>query len=138
MVDLKLEEGRYETCQMCGRPEIRFVHVMRHPNVSECFNVGCVCAEKMSDDYKGPKARESKLISRAAQRARWLTRKGWKLSSKGHPYINVKGVNLGVKSINNRWMYRIGDRFSSTRYNSMDEAKLALFDDWIQTQVEDR
>lgn len=67
--------NRYATCQMCGNEKIRYVHIMKHPDLDENFDVGCVCAEKMSSDYEGPKRREAKLRNRAARRTRWLQRK---------------------------------------------------------------
>ncbi len=70
------------TCQMCGNEKIRYVHIMEHPDLDESFDVGCVCAEKMSGDYEGPKRREAKLRNRAARRTRWLQRK-WRVSPRG-------------------------------------------------------
>ena len=56
VVDLRADGGPadetdYATCQMCGNEKIRYVHIMEHPDLDENFEVGCVCAEKMSDDY---------------------------------------------------------------------------------------
>jgi len=68
------EETNYATCQMCGNEKIRYVHFMEHPDLEEQFDVGCVCAEKMSGDYTGPKVRENRLRNRAVRRTRWLTR----------------------------------------------------------------
>ena len=58
VVDLRADgesadETDYATCQMCGNEKIRYVHIMEHPDLDENFEVGCVCAEKMSDDYEG-------------------------------------------------------------------------------------
>jgi hypothetical protein len=55
VVDLRADgepadETDYATCQMCGNEKIRYVHIMEHPDLEENFEVGCVCAEKMSDD----------------------------------------------------------------------------------------
>ncbi len=75
VVDLRADgesadETDYATCQMCGNEKIRYVHIMEHPDLDENFDVGCVCAEKMSGDYEdeGPKRREAKLRNRAARR----------------------------------------------------------------------
>lgn len=87
-------ETDYAACQMCDNEKIRYVHIMEHPDLDESFDVGCVCAEKMSDDYEGPKRREAKLHNRAARKTRWL-----------------------------RWGYRIGNRFSTKTYATKDEAK---------------
>lgn len=122
------EETDYAICQMCGNEKIRYVHVMRHPDFDEQFNVGCVCAEKMSGDSVGPKQRETKLRNRSIRKMRWLTRK-WRVSSKGNSFLNVDGYNVGVhQNKAGRWGYRIHDRFSTKTYSSKDEAKLALFD----------
>ena len=99
---------------------------MEHPNLDEHFEVGCVCAEKMSDDYEGPKRREARLRNRAARRTRWLRRK-WRVSAKGNSFLNLKGYN------------KIGDRFGPRTYSTVNEAKLALFDDfWVVTQDDKR
>lgn len=62
------EETDYATCQMCSNGKICYVHIMEPPDLDENFNVGCVCAEKMSGDYKGPKRRENRLRNRAVRR----------------------------------------------------------------------
>jgi hypothetical protein len=36
-------EANYETCMMCGKEKIRFVHLVSHPEVKNKFRVGCVC-----------------------------------------------------------------------------------------------
>lgn len=144
VVDLRADggpadEADHATCEMCGHEKIRYVHVMEHPDVDDQLKVGCICAEKMSDDYTGPKAREGRLRNRAVRRTRWLTRK-WKRSAKGNSFLNVEGYNLVVyPTRTNRWGYNIGSRFGPKTYPTRDEAKLALFDDfWIQTQDDDR
>ena len=49
------EEIPYEQYEMCGNERIRFVHLMQHPDYPHELRVGCVCAEKMSDDYVNPR-----------------------------------------------------------------------------------
>jgi len=129
------DETSYETCQMCGHEKIRFVHVMEHTDQEDSLRVGCVCAEKMSGDYVGPKQREAKLRNRAARRTRWLQRK-WRVSAKGNSFMNVDGYNLGVHmNQSKRWGYRIDSRFGMKTFATKDEAKLALFDDfWATTE----
>lgn len=131
--------SEYATCQMCGNEKIRYVHIMEHSDVEDPFEVGCVCAEKMSDDYEGPRRRENRLKNRAARRTRWLQRT-WRVSAKGNSYLNVEGHNLVVyPTRTNRWGYKFGNQFGARTYSTADEAKLALFDDfWTQTQDDDR
>lgn len=123
------EDTAYATCEMCGQEHIRFVHTMEHP-AHPSLQVGCICAEKMSGDYLNPRRLETKLRNRASRRTKWLKRR-WRTSSKGNPYINADGHNIGVlpsRMRSGHWKYRIDGTFSSRSYPSVDEAKLALFD----------
>jgi hypothetical protein len=54
-----------ELCGMCESVQIRFVHLMEHPDYAETLGVGCICAEHMEQDYIGPRLREKKLQSKA-------------------------------------------------------------------------
>ncbi len=151
VVDLRADgesadETDYATCQMCGNEKIRYVHIMEHPDLDENFDVGCVCAEKMSGDYEGPKRREAKLRNRAARRTRWLQRK-WRVSAKGNSFLNVDGLQPRVPASTWQFNQALGlpdrewRRFGQHRktYATKDEAKLALFDDfWAATQDDDR
>jgi hypothetical protein len=121
-------------CEMCEVQHIRYVHTMTHPDYVTELNVGCVCAEKMEDDYVGPRLREKALRSAAGRKKRWLTRK-WQRSARGNAYINTDGFNITVYS--NRdgtWGGRILERASGRslpskkRYPTEDAAKLAAFD----------
>ena len=133
------DEADYATCEMCGNERIRYVHIMEHADVENRFNVGCVCAEKMADDYTGPRVRETRLRNRSARRTRWLQRQ-WRVSAKGNSFLNLEGYNLVVyPTKTQRWGYKIGDRFGTRTFATVAEAKLALFDDfWAQTQDDDR
>lgn len=70
VIDLK-EDGNseYEKCEMCGNENVRFIHVMKHADVPYSLRVGCVCAEKMSDDYVNPRKYESALRNKAKRKA---------------------------------------------------------------------
>jgi hypothetical protein len=121
-------EDATHTCEMCGKEQIRYVHALSHPD-HHSLDVGCICAERMTEDYFGPKDREATLKNRTARRSKWLTRR-WRVSAKGNEFINVNGRNLGVipDSRGFGWRYRIEDSFSAKRYESSDLAKLAMFD----------
>ncbi len=130
------DETVYATCQMCGNERIRFVHVMRHVEYGQ-LEVGCICAEKMSEDYVGPRQRESGLRNKAAREAKWLTRK-WRRSSKGNQFLNIDGMNLVIfpnRFKPGRWNFGIDGEFSRESYATPEEAKLALFEEfWDRTQ----
>jgi len=66
--DQSEDETCYEICMMCGNEKIRYVHIVSHPNVSEEFKVGCVCAEKMTNDYTSPRHIENKLKNKTNRR----------------------------------------------------------------------
>ena len=124
------DSPRYEVCQMCGNEQVRYVHVLDHDDVAESIEVGCVCAENLCEDYSdsGPRARERRLVNRAARRNKWLKRK-WRHSAKGNDFLNVEGNNVVVyQQKSGRWGYRINSTFSVASYPTEDAAKLALFD----------
>jgi|WetSurMetagenome_2_1015567.scaffolds.fasta_scaffold301272_1 hypothetical protein len=126
------EETSYGVCEMCGQEKIRFAHHMTHPDVNRNFIVGCICAEKMSNDYVSPKLREQELRNRASNKSRWLTRK-WRRSSNGNEYINVKNhFVLIYQQHDKRWKFMIKKngqpQWDNHVYHEINEAKLASFD----------
>jgi len=110
---------------------------MEHPNYSESFDVGCICAENMESDYTAPRRRERALRNAAQRRRRWLSRK-WKVSAKGNAYLNTDELNITVfRKTSLLWGARIEDLLtgqsvtSKRRYTTEDAAKLAAFDAMI-------
>src|SRR5262249_10576368 len=105
------------------------VHILSHGAYPGEIRVGCMCAEQLTEDYVTPRRREHELRSRAARRERWLTRH-WKLSQKGHEYLNTRdGHNVGIFEIEGgrfkAWIDKQRGRFE---YASADKAKLGIFD----------
>jgi hypothetical protein len=129
------EETVYATCEMCGNEKIRYVHIMEHQGLDGSLKVGCVCAEKMSEDYTGPRRLEAELRSRSERRKKWLGRK-WRTSAKGNSFVNVDGNNIVVypDGWGQGWFtFRInkasgGVIFSPLNYSNMEFAKMAAFD----------
>ncbi len=122
---------------MCEAQDIRYVHYMEHPNFLLTLGCGCVCAEKMEEDYVGPRQREAALKASVGRRKRWLSRK-WSVSSNGNDYLNTDGFNITVfQKRDLSWGGRIENRASgelvlSRRiYKTSDHAKLAAFDAMI-------
>src|SRR5712671_5791071 len=72
-----------ELCAMCESTQIRYVHVMEHPDYPETLGVGCVCAEHMEQDYVRPRLREQNLRSKSQRRKTWI-RRNWRTSAKGN------------------------------------------------------
>lgn len=126
-----------QLCEMCESIEIRYVHLMEHPEYPETLGVGCVCAEHMEGDYVNPKQREKRLRSKASRRKTWPRRK-WKVSAKGNLYINTEGFNLTVFPRRDRkgryWGLSVTHRetgvgqFGRRRYPTEEAAKMAALD----------
>jgi hypothetical protein len=125
------------TCEMCEVQDIRYIHTMSHPDYEGFLDVRCVCAEKMEDDYAGPRQRERALRSAAQRKSRWLSRR-WRMSSQGNPFINTDGFNITIfQNGNGTWGGRISEQETSRsvtakrQYASEAKAKLAAFDGMI-------
>jgi len=121
-------EANYETCMMCGKEKIRFVHVLSHPEVKDQFRVGCVCAEKMTEDYANPKLREKELLNRANRRANWIKR-DWRISRNGNFFLNVNGSNVVIFRDNrtNKFRVKIDEIFGRKTFDTLPKAKIAAF-----------
>lgn len=122
-----------ETCEMCEAVQIRYVHYMTHPGFEGTLAVGCVCAERMEDDYTGPRRREQALKGAATRRGRWLLRK-WQRSRAGNSYINTDGFNITIYAkAGGGWGGRILERTTNRavearrQYQTEDAAKLGAF-----------
>jgi hypothetical protein len=125
-----------EICAMCEVREIRFVHYMQHTGYPEVLGCGCICAERMEEDYVAPREREKSLRAAASRKHRWLDR-AWRTSSNGNPYINASGYNVVIFPLSGRagaWGFRVTNRGtddsiqSRKPYPSADAAKLTAFD----------
>lgn len=131
-------------CQMCGKEEVRYVHFMEHPEIKGTLEVGCVCAEKMEDEYGSDRSkarrREAKLKNAASRRERWPALLGWKRSRKGNSYIKKDGRRVVIFSVGDRYKFfieevgGIGKYFSPRSYADVLEAKLAAFDAFTYQQ----
>ena len=83
----------HETCEMCEAVEIRFVHLMRHPDYPDDLRVGCICAEHMETDRQAARSRERWKRNEAQRRANWLKRT-WRVSQRGNEYLNAFNVTV--------------------------------------------
>jgi hypothetical protein len=123
--------------------------MMAHADYSDRLSVGCVCAEKMADDYVNPRRRERVLRNTAAKRVRDKKRDQakkeenrqkilnavWRTSKNGNPYLcvylNYKSVNRKIHAVVMKsklvdsWTFSVNGVFSSYKYASADAAKAA-------------
>lgn len=113
---------------MCGKEEIRYVHVLSHPEVTDEYRVGCVCAEKMTEDYVNPKERQKQLENRAKRKENWKY-KDWKQSQKGNDYYKFEEHLLVIfrDKKTNKFKYTIDGNFGLKSYQCLSEAKEAIF-----------
>ena len=114
-------------CGMCGNEDVRFYHALWHPETNQRVFVGCICAGHLLRDREAPKKREAEVRAWALRRLKWLTRK-WRVSAKGHWFLNVGGNNVGVFPRAEGWKFWGAGVASSGAYPTRDAARLALFD----------
>jgi len=123
--------GRDETCQMCERERIRFVHHMSHPNYGQ-LDCGCDCAARMEEDYTAATRRDKNMKASVRRRKSWPTLKAWRLSKNGNPIIEVDGYRVTIFR-SGPWTGIVSNATTGLKhrlmqYPSIDDAKLAAFD----------
>ena len=132
IVDLGPDPLTWPVCEMCRVATPRYAHMMQHPDHPGVeVSVGCICAGWMEQDPKAARERETEFSMR---RDRWLTRRGWRVSKRANPYINVQGCNVVVWHTLTGWRFRVkhvASRITWERDDALptkDEARLAAFD----------
>ncbi|MFA0963253.1 hypothetical protein AB9P05_15730 [Roseivirga sp. BDSF3-8] len=122
-----VEDTEYETCMMCGNEKIRYVHLLSHPSVDDEFRVGCVCAEKLTEDYKNPKQKERELKNIARRRQMWIA-KPWKISKSGNPYLKLKEYKIVIFAVK-EGAYKVyfNDKGGKIEFKTLEMAKAAVF-----------
>jgi len=122
------DETNYQTCMMCNNNRIRYVHIVSHSEVENDFEVGCVCAEKMTGDYVNPKHLEKKLRQRTARRINWI-KKTWKLTENGnHTLIFEKHRLLIFKEKKtSKYKCKIGEVWGKKSFETIEQAKNAVY-----------
>lgn len=118
----------YETCMMCGNEKIRYVHILTHQEINEEFRVGCICAEKMTNDYVTPKRLENELQNRAKRLKTWK-QKEWKRSQNGNLFLKYEGHHILIyrDKKTNLYKVKIDETFGNKTFKLIEEAKSAAF-----------
>lgn len=139
------DEIEYGQCEMCGNEKIRFVHAMRHPDYPDILKVGCVCAEKMSDDYVSPRKREAAIRNKALRRknfmrARWRynpVKKTYSKKYKGE-YITIVAGRYGGYGIyfaeRNRWKDYTGNKIND--FKTAENVAFEFYEEYHTTKYE--
>lgn len=122
-----------ETCQMCERGKIRFVHIMKHPEYPDILRCGRDCAGRMEGDTAAADARDIRMRNAARRRRKFLTRKTWKTSQNGDLHIGLDGYHVIVSR--NPDGYGVAVVFPKVlqvifriSFDTENAAKLAAFD----------
>lgn len=133
--DLKVTGTWPGTCGRCGRRDLRFLHTVADPDGTE-HHVGSECARRLCYGYS-PEREEGRLRNLWQRRSRWLTR-NWGRSWNGNETLTfpTDGHAVRVTVFAGRfggWSFCVGygdDRvFAPRAFESVDEAKLAAFDE---------
>jgi hypothetical protein len=125
--------GEMQICEMCEVAEIRYVHVMTHPDYAGELGAGCVCAANMEQDYTAPRERERKVRNATARRTRFLTSSRWMTAVSGKSYLTEYDYQIVVFPVDGGWSGRIMDRSTRRawparqRYPSEAAARMGAF-----------
>ena len=133
-----LEEATH-VCEMCDKENIRYVHTMRHSVENISIDVGCICAEKLSEDYTGLyKEREKKLRGIAQRKKSFLSRK-WKHNLKKNSwFLDIDGITVTIfpdKFTPGKWKYVFNNKFSDLKFDTVESAQLAAFDAFFKKSL---
>lgn len=122
------DETEYENCMMCGKEKIRYVHIVEHPEIDDEFRVGCVCSEKMTNDYINPGKRETALRNRANRRKNWVNKK-WKFSAKGNHYLKIENHIIVIfrDKFSKKFKVMIDQTVGNKLFDNFEKAKIAAF-----------
>ena len=122
------DDTNYQTCMMCNKEHIRYVHIVTHPDIQEEFSVGCICAQKMTGDYVTPKLKEKALKMRAARRISWAKKK-WKTTENGNHTCKYdkRCLRIFKDKWTNKFKCKIGDVWGKLTFSTIEEAKNAVY-----------
>ncbi|MCG9969898.1 hypothetical protein L9W92_18025 [Pelotomaculum terephthalicicum JT] len=136
MIDLREDDpdAELETCEMCGKEGIRYVHMMEHPQYPQIVRTGRVCAENMERDYAAPGQRERELLNRHNRKMTFLKRE-WQQRQNGNFVLKFKGEYLTItpsKFNKNYYGVVYGGQsvwnYKNRKISDLQTAKLAAFD----------
>lgn len=131
-----------QVCEMCEEQQIRFAHVMSHPEYDGQLHVGCVCAGNMSEDLGGARRREATVKNRAAKRRRWTRRRRWRVAENGERTLKAYGYITRVFPRDGGWGCEVnpvgGARIEILPgvFDTLESAQLAGFDHITATGVQ--
>ena|SRR3990167_3047075 len=115
------------SCDWCGT-QIRYVHFINHKDNDLSFGVGCICAERLTEDYVNPKLREKNFKKQVSCLKSWMKSPRWKVSKKGGIFRRDKSLFIYLRPIEKGFKIRIGNIWGRKIYSSREAAIRAVFD----------
>tara|TARA_R110000868_G_scaffold73509_6_gene213123 strand:- start:2145 stop:2597 length:453 start_codon:yes stop_codon:yes gene_type:complete len=125
-------ESATHICDMCGKEEIRYVHTMYHSEMEDYYKVGCVCAEKMTDDYNTAKHQ----LKQMKKKNSWMTQHWNKIDLFGYEEktFNSKDgrMTVGLFEVDDKIAVTIGRIILSTRFLTKQKAKEIIYKTFVE------
>lgn len=132
-------EQEYETCEMCGKYPIRYVHYLTHPDCPERVAVGTECASNLTTEYVDYKGIEKKLRGRAQKFSTYI-KKEWNacITQNGSKYYSLRYKGNIYKIMPSKFgnsKFGIGVGYGAFNFElnikTIEEAKKYIFNNYI-------
>ena len=105
-------------CAVCGR-NLRYVHILEHPDLNDVIGVGCVCASRLCHGYDANDA-EAKYKNFLGRLQTYLRDEAWSISAKGNSTRKYKGFRVVICKAKSGSFY-FGAYRGSRRYFSTED-----------------
>ncbi len=113
-------------CEMCNKPDIRYLHPVQHPEYGN-LTVGSECADKMTANREIMYQREQ--LEKNNNKLNHYCRNGWQQTKDNiwqRTYQHYWDVTI-IK-VNEYYRYAVFSDIRPWRYKTLDEAKQASFE----------
>ena len=116
-------------CEACGYTEVRYVHVLMHPENDDTISVGSVCCERLTQDYANPRDAERRLRNRANRLRRLIDLDNWRETRNGNLRIKYQGTLLVLyeSRFNDTWRINVGESLGRLDHETPRDAIRAAF-----------
>ena len=94
--DLGPDRDDWQKCEMCEAMDIRYVHVMTHPDYPGELGCGCVCAGNMEQNLQAARQRESSMKTSLRRREAFPRSRDWRISRNGNPWMRRDGWTVTI------------------------------------------
>lgn len=120
-------------CQMCNKPDIRYLHPVTHPDYGDLI-VGSECADKMTADARAKYERHN--LEKTKNRLKHFVDNGWdKLAANVWTRTYQHHWNIQVIKLNDYYRYVVHGNIRPWHFKTLDAAKIAVFE-YIKKQTE--